>query len=178
MYYLLSLAGGYLAYKFRVELGFMLLKTITRIEMSYNNWYKLNYGNNEYKVFVKSENDDGVVDYDNSSNIYTIEYYFKNKTYRIVGSDLVKITDYVENIDTKINEYNTCKTYRWIAAVDENGNCHLDDLKKLAGPLGDFYEHANLLINPKHVEFMKDHTITVTDFRLDEFIIMDSIELN
>jgi hypothetical protein len=159
------------------------LKTITRIEMSYNKWYKLKYGNNNYSIYVNNTlTDKCVVDYNDMCNIYTIEYNYKNKVFRIVGKDLVKLTEYVENVEEKLNEQFTHKTYKWISAIDSEENCYLDEIKKLAGPLGDFYAHAGLNINPNEVDFMVNKKITITDFRLDNFVIdsseMSKIEIN
>jgi hypothetical protein len=176
MFYLIPLS--YYAYLYRFTIAEFLLRQYTKVEMSYNRWYKLKYPSTGYKLFINGHevsNDDLVKKWSSSeigeNRIYEIEYVYKNKHYRIGGKQLDQLLDYVENVDEKVAMADTSKTFKWIAAVDDEGNCHLDLIKKLAGPTGDFYKHAEIDIHPNEISWLKNKKLTITDFRLDEYII-------
>jgi hypothetical protein len=117
---------------------------------------------------------------DGREQVYEIEYIYKNKIYRINGNDLEKLLNYLDKIDIYADSCvdNHKKIYKWISATDNDGNCYLELVKKYSGPLGDFYNHVeDIEIFYKYNVWLKDKTIKITDFRLDEYIL-DGTKIN
>jgi hypothetical protein len=182
MFYLIPIT--ILAYKYRLNIGYYLMKSYSYLEIQYYRWYNKYYLNPGYKLFINGEQiyDKGDIhcysqsEIDGEELVYEIEYIYKNKIYRINGNDLEKILDYLDKIDSNVN--NPKKIYRWISATDTHGNCYLELVKKYSGPLGDFYNHTDdIEICYKYTGWLKDKTIKITDFRLDEYIL-DGTKIN
>ena len=169
-----------LAYKYRTQVGYYLMRTYSYLEIYYNRWHNYYYLNPDYKLFINGKLVTDSSDIKRYSRdelgeqcIYTVEYIYRNKPYRIIGDNLDKLLDYIENIETNINwdEDKKTKVYKWISAEDADGNCYLDLLKKYSGPLGDFYQHAGESINTNHghLYWLNGKKITITDFRCDMY---------
>ena len=169
-----------LAYKYRTYLGYYLMRTYSYLEIYYNRWYNKYYFNPDYKLFINGKQITDSNDIHRYSGdelgeqrIYTVEYIYKNKFYRVMGENLDKLLDYIENIDTHLNwdENKPIKVYKWISAEDDEGNCYLENVRKYAGSLGDFYIHAKDLIEVEYGYFywLNGKKITLTDFRCDTF---------
>jgi hypothetical protein len=179
MFYLIPIT--ILAYKYRMNIGYYALKSYSYLEILYYRWYNKFYMNPDYKLFINGNqvcNDKDIHRYSRSeigedNLLYEIEYIYKNKFYRIVGNNFSKLLDYLEKIDDYINaNINNKQIYRWISAQDEDNNCYLELVKKYAGPLGDFYNHASdIEIYSSQLDWLKGKIIRITDFRLDEYIL-------
>ena len=186
MFYLIPIT--ILAYKYRLNIGYYLMKSYSYFEIQYYRWYNKYYMNPGYKLFINGEQiyDKGDIHFyshseiDGKELVYEIEYIYKNKFYRINGNNLKKLLDYLDKIDMYVysNVDNPKKIYRWISATDTHGNCYLELVKKYGGPLGDFYNHTeDVEIFYKYTVWLKDKTIKITDFRLDEYIL-DGTKIN
>ncbi len=180
MFYLIPIS--ILAYKYRTNIGYYLMKSYSYMEIVYYRWYNKYYMNPDYKLFINGKQiyEKGDIHRYSSSElgneeiVYEIEYTYKNKFYRLASKNLDKILDYLDNIDNNVdtNEQNSKKIYKWISALDEDGNCYLDLVKKYSGPLGDFYsQNDELEFMYNHIGWLKDKKITITDFRLDMYIL-------
>jgi hypothetical protein len=96
-----------------------------------------------------------------------------------MGNNLEKLLNYLDNINKHmdITENNSKKMFRWISALDEDGKCYLDLVKKYGGPLGDFYtQSSDFEIFSNNISWLKGKKIVITDFRLDEYVINGNIE--
>lgn len=186
MFYLIPIT--ILAYKQRLNICYYLMKSYSYLEIQYYRWYNKYYMNPSYKLFINGEQiyDKGDIhcyshsQIDGQELIYEIEYVYKNKFYRINGNDLEKLLNYLDKIDIYADSTvdNSKKIYRWISATDTDGNCYLELVKKYSGPLGDFYNHTgDIEIFYKNTVWLKDKTIKITDFRLDEYIL-DGTKIN
>lgn len=178
MFYLIPIS--ILAYKYRIHIGYYFMKSYSYLEIHYNRWYNNYYLNPNYKLYINGTqvcNDSDIYRYSRSEigeeNLkYEIEYVYKNKVYRIVGNNLENLLDYVENIDSYMNSNVDSKIYRWISALDEDNKCYLDLVKKYSGPLGDFYGNiSNIESYSKQLEWLNGKKVTITDFRLDEYVL-------
>lgn len=169
-----------LAYKYRTHVGYYLMRTYSYLEIYYNRWYNRYYFNPDYKLFINGKQISDSNDIHRYSRnelgeqcIYTVEYLYRNKPYRIVGENLDILLDYIENIETHVNtdEDKPRKVYKWISAEDEEGNCYLETVKKYSGPLGDFYQHAgeNIQTNHDYLYWLNSKRISITDFRCDTY---------
>lgn len=186
MFYLIPIS--ILAYKHRSSIGYYLMRSASYMEIIYNRWYNMYYLNPDYKLFINGKQ---LIDkteilkhssFENVSNelVYEIEYIYKNKMYRLMGNNLEKLLNYLEKINEHmdITENNSKKIYRWIAALDKDGKCYLELIKKYGGPLGDFYTQSadQLEIRYDHLGWLKWKKIVLTDFRLDEYVLDGTIE--
>jgi hypothetical protein len=186
MFYLIPIS--ILAYNHRASIGYYLIRTFSYMEIIYNRWYNMCYLHPDYKLFINGKQiiDKNEIQSNNSSEnvnelIYEIEYTYKNKMYRLMGNNLEKLLNYLENINEymDITENNSKKIYKWISALDEDGKCYLDSVKKYGGPLGDFYTQSSadqLEIFSNNISWLKGKKIVITDFRLDEYILNGNIE--
>ena len=185
MFYLIPIS--ILAYQNRASIGYYLIRTVSYMEIIYNRWYNMCYLNPDYKLFINGKQiiDKNEIQSNNSSEsanelIYEIEYNYKNKLYRLMGNNLEKLLNYLDNINEHmdITESNSKKIYKWISALDENGKCYLDLVKKYGGPLGDFYTQSSdqLEIFSNNISWLKGKKIVITDFRLDEYVLNGNIE--
>jgi hypothetical protein len=183
MFYLIPIS--ILAYKHRASIGYYLLRTVSYMEILYNRWYNMCYLHPDYKLFIngKQINDKNEIQPNNSENNnelnYEIEYTYKNRMYRLMGNNLEKLLNYLDNINKHmdITENNSKKMFRWISALDEDGKCYLDLVKKYGGPLGDFYtQSSDFEIFSNNISWLKGKKIVITDFRLDEYVINGNIE--
>ena len=177
MYYIIPIS--ILTYKYRKYCGYYVLKAYSYFEILYNKWYKFACINPSYKLFL---NGNLIVDIKEDidkfsiqeNNIYEIEYSYKNRLYRIVGENLEELIEYLNNINQKLDCKNgemTPKVYKWISAIDENGNNYLEIVKKYSGPIGDFYNNGGLKCKIKYLNWLKDKKIIITDFRMDEYVL-------
>ena len=183
MFYLIPIS--ILAYKHRASIGYYLLRTVSYMEILYNRWYNMCYLHPDYKLFIngKQINDKNEIQPNNSENNnelnYEIEYTYKNRMYRLMGNNLEKLLNYLDHINNHmdITENNSKKMFRWISALDEDGKCYLDLVKKYGGPLGDFYtQSSNFEIFSNNISWLKVKKIVITDFRLDEYVLNGNIE--
>ena len=183
MFYLIPIS--ILAYKHRASIGYYLLRTVSYMEILYNRWYNMCYLHPDYKLFIngKQINDKNEIQANNSENNnelnYEIEYTYKNRMYRLMGNNLEKLLNYLDHINNHmdITENNSKKMFRWISALDEDGKCYLDLVKKYGGPLGDFYtQSSNFEIFSNNISWLKVKKIVITDFRLDEYVLNGNIE--
>ena len=184
MFYLIPIT--ILAYKYRMNIGYYFMKSYSYLEILYNRWYNKYYLSSDYKLFINGQqisNDEDIYRYSRSEigedNLrYEIEYVYKNKLYRIFGDNLEFLLDYVDNIDMFMNSNIDNKVYRWISALDEHNVCYLELVKKYSGPLGDFYGNlSNIDAYINQIDWIKGKKVTITDFRLDEYILDGTIKL-
>jgi len=176
MYYIIPIS--ILTYKYRNYCGYYLLKGYSYLEILYNKWYNLSCINPDYKLFINGNlinniNED-IEKYSKEYNTYEIEYLYKNRSYRIVGENLEQLLEYLNNINNILDCRNgemTPKIYKWISAVDNEGNNYLELLKKYSGPIGDFYNNGGISCKIKNIYWLKEKKIIITDFRMDEYIL-------
>jgi len=168
-------------YYYRYSLAEVLLRTITKIEINYNKWLLLKYPQPPFSIFFNNQQ----INYNDAlkltnklsnNSFYEIRYLYNTKIYSIYGSELNNLLYYVNNVNKLISKEFEKKTriYKWISAEDINNNCYLDTIKKVSGPLGDFYKHYNLNINSDFISDILDKKILLTDYNLDEFTILPS----
>ena len=184
MYYLLPFLFGIYYYRFNV-IEF-ILRTISRIEINYNKWLKINYPCLGNKIYMNGKliniHDDikCLKEHSNNKNIFEIEYCYNSKFYSIYGCDIEKLLYYVENVNSIIEKemLNKTRIYKWISAEDDNNTCFLDTIKKASGPLGDFYKHFGIEMNSNYIAMIKGKKIIITDYNIDEYIIEPSSMIN
>ena len=180
MYFLIPLLAT--SYYFRYTLLEYILRSISKIEINYNKWYRIKYPTIGYDIYMnrkllnKNEHIPIITyTYDNDT-IFEIKYTYNNKIYSIFGKKIDKLLDYVENVSSIIElEHNKkTKNYKWISAFDNNNVCYLDIIKQVSGPLGDFYNHNNIDINSDYIFNISGNKILLTNYNLDEYIIKPS----
>jgi hypothetical protein len=172
-----------LAYKNRNNIGYYILKTYSYLEIQYNRWYKSIYIDPDYKFFINGQliqNQEELTKNEfTKDTLFEIEYLKKPKRYRLAGKKRETMIDFLDNKDAIFNsdERNPRKIFRWISATDENNNkCYLEQVKKFAGPNGDFYINEYDM-EVESVEWLKNKKLVLTDFRLDEYVL-DGTQLN
>jgi len=128
------------------------------------------------KLLNKNEHIPIITSIVNTDTIFEIKYTYNNKIYSIFGTQIDKLLDYVENVNSIIEQEYKKKTknYKWISAIDNNNVCHLDIIKRVSGPLGDFYNHNNIDINFDYILDITENKILLTNYNLDEYIIKPS----
>jgi hypothetical protein len=185
MFYLIPIS--ILAYKHRMNIGYYFLKSYSYLDILYNRWYNKYYLNPAYKLFINGTqicNDGDIHRYSrseigNDNFRYEIEYLYKNKLYRICGTNLETLLDYVDNIDINVSSNKDNKVYKWISALDEDNICYIELVKKYSGPLGDFYGNlSNIDEYINHIDWIKGKKVKITDFRLDEYILDGTIKFD
>ena len=119
----------------------------------------------EYKnnVFTKSITNISNMTID-SDTFYDITYRLSNNTYKIICNadyknilDIIKIQPYCN----KINIHN--KKYILSAIIDRDETDISDIIQQYAGPIGDFYKHADYIIPIKYIKSAKLDILTHTD---------------
>lgn len=180
MYYFL-IPISIVAYKYRTNLGYYIMRSYSYLEILYEQCYKHFNVYTDHKLYVNGElvsNESEIKNHlhgvdAEDENIFEIEFNHNNRKYRIVGRDLEKLIAYVENIELNVEKVNKNPNniYKWISATDHNGNDCLEIVKKYSGPLGDFYKHIDLEIKTHHLDWVKDKKINLVDFRLDEYTL-------
>jgi hypothetical protein len=184
MYYLFPIL--FCIYYFRYNLAEFTLRTISRIEISYEKWLNVKYPPPSYTIYLNGKlintNDDITILNNRSSNqnIFEIEYLYNSKKYSIYGIELKNLLEYVKNIDVIIEKEMVKKTpiYKWISAEDDHNICVLNTIKKASGPLGDFYKHYNIDINSDYISDIIGKKIILTNYNLDEYFIKPSSVIN
>ena len=184
MYYLLP--AVFCIYYFRYNLAEFTLRTISKIQISYEKWLKLKYPQPSYTIYLNgkliNKNDEitALANDISKQNIFEIKYLHNSKKYSIYGVEFKNLLEYVKNIDVIIEKEMVKKTpiYKWISAEDENNICFLDTIKKISGPLGDFYKHYNININSDHISDILGKKIILTNYNLDEYIIKPCSMIN
>ena len=180
MYFLIPLLAS--SYYFRYTLLEYILRSISKIEINYNKWYRIKYPTIGYDIYMnrkllnKNEHIPIITSIYNNDTIFEIKYTYNNKIYSIFGNKIDKLLDYVENVNSiiELEHQKKTKNYKWISAIDNNNVCYLDIIKRVSGPLGDFYNHTDIDINSDYILDITENNILLTNYNLDEYTIKPS----
>jgi len=197
MNYIFTLGGGTLSYLYRYDIATFLLKSYSYCEIYYNQYIDNRpLLSNNYKVYINNKRITNVEDLENHKNSLEnkieIHYEYRNRGYILVGYDLDKMVDYLQNIEKTISNL---KPYKWIEAeivdpekVEIDEEEYLDDtdylsiIKKYSGPTGDFYLHdidnfgisGKDILDDEKIPILKNSNLKIilNDFKLDSYEII------
>ena len=151
-------------YSVCINSAYFIITVYSYLQLKYNNLFRQN-SIQTYTPIWNTEDQTSL----------ELEYQYKNRLYKITGTNYKKMKHYVEytlmNLDNNQIPY-----YKWISAEVVNSVEHIDAdkllsiIKMYSGPYGDFYVHSPELIQLPPLP-LNNTTIVLIDHKLNNYTI-------